>query len=109
MKGTSRHFDRGDRVWMWIDIALVALIVLVSIAAIYFREAAGQPQGYAWVLVPIGLLSWISGRRFDAGFLIRGVLAWGAIFLFLITAYAYRFELQIAAGHMLAAFSAGGY
>ena len=103
MKNMSRHFNREGRVWMWVDIALVALIVLALIVAIHFREGIGQPQGYAWVLVPIGLLSWVSRRRFNAGFLIKGILAWGAIFLFLITAYTYRLELQAAGERMLAA------
>ncbi|MCY4031225.1 MAG: hypothetical protein OXF05_03815 [Hyphomicrobiales bacterium] len=103
MKNNSQHFDREDKIWMWIDIALVAFIVLVLIVAIHFREGIGQPQGYAWVLVPIGLLSWVSRRRFNAAFLIKGILAWGAIFLFLITAYTYRFELQVAGERVLAA------
>lgn len=103
MKNKSQHFDREDKIWMWIDIALVAFIVLVLIVAIHFREAIGQPQGYAWILVPIGLLSWVSRRRFNAAFLIKGFLAWSAIFLFLITAYTYRFELQVAGERVLAA------
>lgn len=103
MKKMSQHLDRDDKVWMWIDIALVAFIVLILIVAIHFREGIGQPQGYVWMLVPIGLLSWVSRRRFNAGFLIKGILAWVAIFLFLITAYTYRFELQAAAERLLAA------
>ena len=87
---------------MWLDIALVALIALVFVAVISFREETGQSQGYAWALFPIGLLSWISMRRFNAGFLIKGILAWGAIFLFLITAYTYRFELQVVGERLLA-------
>ena len=102
MKNMSQHYDREDRFWMWIDIALVAFIVLILIVAVHFREGIGQAQGYVWMLVPIGLLSWVSRRRFNAGFLIKGILAWGAIFLFLITAYTYRFELQAAGERLLA-------
>ncbi|MCY4035244.1 MAG: hypothetical protein OXF29_06255 [Hyphomicrobiales bacterium] len=102
MKNMSRYFDRDGRIWMWLDIALVAFIALAFVVVIYFREETGQPHGYAWVLFPIGLLSWISVRRFNAGFLIKGILAWGAIFLFLLTAYTYRFELQAAGERVLA-------
>ena len=94
---------RNGRVWMWLNVALVAVIALACVAAVHFREEAGQGAGPVWMLFPVGLLCWLSGRRFHAGFLLRGALTWGAVFLFLMAAYAYRLELRLAGERALAA------
>ena len=94
---------RDRRAWMWLDVALVAAIALVCIAAVHLRAETGQGAGPAWMLFPVGLLCWLSGRRFNAGFLLKGALTWGAVFVFLLAAYAYRLELRMAGERALAA------
>ena len=94
--------DRG-MFWMWLDIALVAVIALAFIAVVSWRqggEAGGAP---VWALFPIGLLSWLAGRHFSLGFVVKGVLIWGAVLLLLTAAYAYRWELMAAGANMAAA------
>ena len=94
----------GDgRIWMWLDVALVALIALACVAAVHFRRAAGAEPGHVWMLFPVGLLCWLSGRRFRPGPAIKAALVWGAVFLFLMAAYAYRWELLVAGVWALAA------
>lgn len=99
----ERHPGRRGKTLVWLDIALVAFLALVVIAAVSFRRETGSGHGYAWMLFPVGLLCWISGRRFNAGLLITGALTWGAIFLFLVFLYAYRFDLLMLAMRLLAA------
>lgn len=99
----SRHLGRNGKTWIWLDIALVALLASIVIASASFRQETGSGHGYAWMLFPIGLLCWVSGRRFNVGFLIGGALTWGAVFLFLVTVYAYRFDLLFLGLRLLAA------
>ena len=88
---------------MWLDVALVAAIALACIAAVHFRRESGAAPGHVWMLFPVGLLCWLSGRRFNPGLVLKGVLIWGAVFAFLTAAYAYRWELLLAVAYALAA------
>ena len=87
---------------MWLDIALIAAIAAAGIIAVSFREPGSGP---AWMLFPIGMLCFLSGRRFSLPATAKAALTWGALFLILIAGYTYRFELGIAAARLLPTWS----
>jgi aspartyl protease family protein len=59
------------------------------------------------LLVLLFVGSALLGRRLRISEIVRGVLGWAMIFAVLVGAYAYRGEIAVVGGRMLAAFSPG--